>query len=144
MRWAFCTKKRCADSSTPPAVWQDPCSAARRAEEHRCHHVARPHRRPLPTTATTRRVSIIRRPAWFLDTDYDGATFLVRQAYFTSQTTNPWETISKALEGSVDPEQFAALQRVTSLPCKAARRKQCAAKAIDHRGNEVMTVLLLS
>ena len=66
----------------------------------------------------------------------------MRQAYFTSQTTNPWEKISKALEGSVDPEQFAALQRGTALPFKAARRKQCAVKAIDHRGNEVMTVLL--
>ena len=67
----------------------------------------------------------------------------MRQAYFTSQTTNPWENISKALEGSVDPEQFAALQRVTSLPFKAARHKQCAVKAIDHWRNEVMTVLLL-
>jgi len=81
--------------------------------------------------------------AWFLDTDYDGATFLVRQAYFPSQTPNPWEKISKALKGSVDPEQFAALQRTSSLPFKAARHKQCAVKVIDHRGNEVMTVLRL-
>ena len=66
----------------------------------------------------------------------------MRQAYFTSQTTNPWAKLNRALKGSVDPEQFAALQRVTSLPFKAARRKQCAVKAIDHRGNEVMTVLL--
>jgi adenine-specific DNA-methyltransferase len=81
--------------------------------------------------------------AWFLDTDYDGATFLVRQAYFPSQTPNPWEKISKALKGSVDPDQFAALQRTSSLPFKAARHKQCAVKVIDHRGNEVMTVLRL-
>jgi adenine-specific DNA-methyltransferase len=79
--------------------------------------------------------------AWFLDTDYDGATFLVRQAYFPSQTPNPWERISKALKGSVDPDQFAALQRTTSLPFKAGKHRQCAVKVIDNRGNEVMTVL---
>ncbi|MBK9945532.1 MAG: site-specific DNA-methyltransferase [Kouleothrix sp.] len=82
--------------------------------------------------------------AWFLDTDYDGATFLVRQAYFPTQTPNPWEKITKALKGSIDPEQFAALQRTTSLPFKAGKHKQCAVKVIDHRGNEVMTVLRLS
>jgi adenine-specific DNA-methyltransferase len=79
--------------------------------------------------------------AWFLDTDYDGGTFLVRQAYFPTQSPNPWEKISKALKGSIDPEQFAALQRSTSLPFKAGQHKQCAVKVIDHRGNEVMTVL---
>lgn len=79
--------------------------------------------------------------AWFLDSDYDGATFLVRQAYFPSQSPNPWEKISKALKGSIDPEQFAALQRTTSLPFKAGKHRQCAVKVIDLRGNEVMTVL---
>ncbi|MEI7646499.1 MAG: DNA methyltransferase [Chloroflexales bacterium] len=79
--------------------------------------------------------------AWFLDTDYDGATFLVRQAYFPAQTPNPWEKISKALKGSIDPDQFAALQRTTSLPFKAGKHKQCAVKVIDMRGNEVMTVI---
>ena len=79
--------------------------------------------------------------AWFLDTDYDGATFLVRQAYFPAQTPNPWEKISKALKGSIDPDQFAALQRTTSLPFKAGKHKQCAVKVIDMRGNEVMTVM---
>lgn len=79
--------------------------------------------------------------AWFLDTDYDGATFLVRQAYFPGQSPNPWEKISKALKGSVDADQFAALQRTTSLPFKAGQHRQCAVKVIDNRGNEVMTVL---
>lgn len=82
--------------------------------------------------------------AWFLDTDYDGATFLVSQAYFPSQTPNPWGKINKALKGSIDPEQFEALQRTTSLPFKSGRHRQCAVKVIDHRGNEVMTVLKLA
>jgi len=81
--------------------------------------------------------------AWFLDTDYDGATFLVSQAYFPIQTPNPWEKISKALKGFIDPEQFAALQRTTSLPFAPGKHRECAVKVIDHRGNEVMTVLRL-
>lgn len=81
--------------------------------------------------------------AWFLDTDYDGATFLVRHAYFPSQTPNPWEKLSKALKGSIDPDQFTALQRATSLPFQAGKHRQCAVKVIDHRGNEVMSVLRL-
>jgi adenine-specific DNA-methyltransferase len=81
--------------------------------------------------------------AWFLDTDYDSATFLVCQAYFPTQTPNPWEKISKALKGGIDPDQFAALQRTTSLPFKLGKHRQCAVKVIDHRGNEVMTVLRL-
>src|SRR5207237_10648632 len=76
--------------------------------------------------------------ASFLDTDYDGATFLVRQAYFPSQMPNPWEKISKALKGSVDPAQFAALQPTSSLPFKAGKHKQCAIKETDHRGNEAI------
>jgi adenine-specific DNA-methyltransferase len=68
---------------------------------------------------------------WFLDTNYDGATFLARQAYFPTQVPNPWEKISRGLKGSVDPEQFAALQRTTSLPFKAGKHKQCAVKVID-------------
>ena len=67
----------------------------------------------------------------------------MRQAYFPAQTPNLWEKISKALKGSVDPEQFAALQRTRSLPFKAGKHKQCAVKVSDHRGNEVMTVLRL-
>ena len=79
--------------------------------------------------------------AWFLDTDYDGATFLVRQAYFLAQVPNPWKKLSKVLKGSIAPDQFAALQRTTSLPFKAGKHKRCAVKVIDMRGNEVMTVI---
>ena len=94
-----------------------------------------------PNTGEFDASSVEQIAAWFLDTDYDGATFLVRQAYFPAQIPNPWEKLSKALKGSLDPEQFAALQRTTSLPFKAGKHKQCAVKVIDLRGNEVMTVL---
>ncbi len=69
------------------------------------------------------------------------ATTTGRQVYFPAQVPNPWEKISKTLKGSIDPEQFAALQRTTSLPFTAGKHKQCAVKVIDMRGNEVMTVI---
>jgi adenine-specific DNA-methyltransferase len=79
--------------------------------------------------------------AWFLDTDYNTHTFLVCQAYFPSQSPNPWEKLGKALKGTIDEAQIAALQRTTSLPFKPVQHQRCAVKVIDHRGNEVMTVL---
>jgi len=96
-----------------------------------------------PNTGDFEASSADRVAAWFLDTDYDGATFLVRQAYFPSQSPNPWEKISKTLKGSVDSDQFAALQHTVSLPFKADQHRQCAVKVIDHRGHEVMAVLRL-
>lgn len=41
--------------------------------------------------------------AWFLDTDYDGATFLVRQACFPSQAPNPWERSAKRSRAAATP-----------------------------------------
>jgi adenine-specific DNA-methyltransferase len=45
--------------------------------------------------------------AWFVDTDYDGRTFCITQAFFPDRKA--WEKLSKALDGVVDPERFEAL-----------------------------------
>ena len=77
--------------------------------------------------------------AWFLDTDYDGRTFCITQAFFPDR--NAWEKLSKALNGVVDPERFEALSGTVSLPFPAGKNKAVAVKkAIDPRGNEVMKV----
>ncbi len=81
--------------------------------------------------------------AWFLDTDYNGQTFLVCHAYFPVQVPNPWEKLGKALRGTIDEERIADLQRTTSLPFKAGHYGTCAVKSIDLRGNEAMCVLKL-
>lgn len=79
--------------------------------------------------------------AWFLDSDYDGRTFCITQAFFPDRSA--WEKLSKALSGSgaVDVERFEAFSGTISLPFPAGKRKSIAVKVIDPRGNEVMKVV---
>ncbi len=79
--------------------------------------------------------------AWFLDSDYDGRTFCITQAFFPDRSA--WEKLSKALGGSgaIDAERFEAFSGTISLPFPAGKRKSIAVKVIDPRGNEVMKVV---
>ena len=79
--------------------------------------------------------------AWFLDSDYDGRCFCACQAFFPN--SDAWEKIAKALGTSADPEAFEAFKGRTSLPFRAGTHGRIAVKAIDARGNEVMTVKAL-
>jgi adenine-specific DNA-methyltransferase len=76
--------------------------------------------------------------AWFIDGDYDGRTFCITQAFFPDK--DAWSKLSKALDGVVDPDRFAALSGTVSLPFPAGKHKTVAVKVIDPRGNEVMSV----
>jgi adenine-specific DNA-methyltransferase len=76
--------------------------------------------------------------AWFLDTDYDGRTFCICQAFFPDKTA--WEKLAKALSSTIDPEAFEAFSGTKSLPFHAGEHKRVAIKVIDPRGNEVMRV----
>ncbi|MBM3595507.1 MAG: hypothetical protein FJX31_06945 [Alphaproteobacteria bacterium] len=80
--------------------------------------------------------------AWFLDSDYDGRCFCACQAFFPNQ--DAWEKIARALGTHADPEAFAAFKGRTSLPFRSGKHGRIAVKAIDARGNEVMTVKTLS
>lgn len=76
--------------------------------------------------------------SWFLDSDYDGRSFCVTQAFFPDQ--DAWEKIAKALKGAADPEAFAAFKGTVSLPFSVGKHRRIAVKVIDPRGNEVMAV----
>jgi adenine-specific DNA-methyltransferase len=76
--------------------------------------------------------------AWFLDSDYDGRTFCITQAFFPDRSA--WEKLAKALKGVIDEDRFEALSGMTSLPFPAGKFKRVAVKVIDPRGNEVMRV----
>lgn len=76
--------------------------------------------------------------AWFLDTDYDGRTFCITQAFLPDKTA--WQRIARALKGVIDEERFAALSGTISLPFPVGRHRRVAVKVIDPRGNEVMRV----
>ena len=76
--------------------------------------------------------------AWFLDTDYDGRTFCITQAFFPDKSA--WEKLARALKGVIDAERFTALNGTVSLPFPAGQYRRAAVKVIDPRGNEVMRV----
>ena len=85
--------------------------------------------------------------SWFLDTDYDGRTFCICQAFFPDKSK--WAKLAKALGdvGAVEEERFAALSGLTSLPFpRPARLKtdepwRVAVKVIDPRGQEGLRVV---
>ncbi len=88
--------------------------------------------------------------AWFLDTDYDGRTFCVCQAFFPDK--GKWSKLAKALSdsGVVEEGAFDALSGLVSLPfprperLKKAAAWRVAVKVIDPRGNEGMRVVKMS
>jgi adenine-specific DNA-methyltransferase len=76
--------------------------------------------------------------AWFIDSDYDGRTFCITQAFFPDR--DAWEKLEKALDGIIPAEAFEALSGTESLPFPKGEHATVAVKVIDPRGNEVMRV----
>jgi len=76
--------------------------------------------------------------AWFVDSDYDGRTFCITQAFFPDRSA--WEKLSKALAGVVDPERFELLSGHCCVAIRRGQAQSVAVKVIDPRGNEVMRV----
>ena len=76
--------------------------------------------------------------AWFIDSDYDGRTFCITQAFFPDKKA--WDKLARALKSVIDPEQFEKFSGTDSLPFPAGEHRRVAVKVIDPRGNEVMRV----
>ena len=76
--------------------------------------------------------------AWFVDTDYDGRTFCIAQAFFPDKKA--WNKIARDLKGVIDAERFEQFSGTESLPFPAREHARVAVKVIDPRGNEVMRV----
>lgn len=74
--------------------------------------------------------------AWFLDSDYDGRSFCVTQAFFPDR--DAWGKLAAALKDVIPEDAFTALSGTTSLPFPAGEHGCVAVKVIDPRGNEVM------
>ena len=85
--------------------------------------------------------------AWFLDTDYDGRTFCICQAFFPDKSK--WTKLARALggKGLIEPGAFDALSGFLSLPFPrpahhaTGQSWRIAVKVIDPRGNEGLRVL---
>lgn len=80
--------------------------------------------------------------AWFLDTDYDGKTFHICQAFFPYDK-DAWEKLQRALKAYIPAEAFDKMSGTVSFPFKPGEYKRIAVKVIDFRGNEVIKVLPL-
>ena len=76
--------------------------------------------------------------AWFVDSDYDGRTFCITQAFFPDKSA--WNKIARDLKGVIDAESFEMFSGTESLPFPAGKHACVAVKVIDPRGNEVMRV----
>ena len=79
--------------------------------------------------------------SWFIDTDYDGRTFCITQAFFPDKSA--WKKLSKALNNVIDISVFEKFSGSVSLPFEAGKHNRVAVKVIDPRGNEVMRILTL-
>ncbi len=80
--------------------------------------------------------------AWFLDTDYDGKTFHICQAFFPGDP-DAWDKLQRALKATIPEEVFKQMRSATSFPFQAGEHKRIAVKVIDFRGNEVVRVASL-
>ena len=100
-----------------------------------------------PVSNTLAPTESARIAAWFLDTDYDGRTFCICQAFFPDKSK--WRRLAKALgsAGVVDEAAFDDLSGLRSLPFapppdrRTGEPWRIAVKVIDPRGNEGLRVL---
>jgi adenine-specific DNA-methyltransferase len=81
--------------------------------------------------------------AWFLDTDYDGKTFKISQAFFPGDP-DAWEKLQRALKAQIAPEAFEQMRGTVSFPFQPGEHQRIAVKVIDFRGNEVVRVIGLN
>ena len=92
-----------------------------------------------PTTGELRSHGTDDIACWFIDTNYDGASFFVRHAYFCGGD-EPYEKLKRALRASIDETEWAKLYSTTSVPFDAPKKGKIAVKVINHFGDEVLKV----
>ncbi|WP_171134927.1 site-specific DNA-methyltransferase [Ruegeria sp. HKCCD7221] len=76
---------------------------------------------------------------WFIDTDYSGESFFVRQAYFPGADV-PYKQLKSTLKGEIDEEAWESLKLTKSRPFARPKSGRIAVKVINHLGDEVMKV----
>ncbi len=76
---------------------------------------------------------------WFVDTDYNGESFFVRQAYFLG-AQDPYKALKTTLKAEIDADAWATLNSAVSRPFDAPSSGRIAVKIINHLGDEAMKV----
>ena len=76
---------------------------------------------------------------WFIDSDYNGESFFVRQAYFLGQN-DPYKSLKTSLKAEIDADAWETLNSDSSVPFSKPSTGRIAIKVINHLGDEVMKV----
>jgi adenine-specific DNA-methyltransferase len=92
-----------------------------------------------PTTGEIRSNSTDDIACWFLDSDYNGESFIVRHAYFTG-ADEPYDKLKRALRAEIDESAWSVLYTNTSVPFEKPSTGKIAVKVINHYGDEVLKV----
>ena len=80
--------------------------------------------------------------AWLLDTDYDGRSLYLRQAFFPmAGAKEGWARLAKDLKAEIDEERIEAFLGTVSLPCESGEHRRIAVKIMNNRGIESLNVM---
>ena len=80
---------------------------------------------------------------WFVDTDYNGESFFVRQAYFLGASSDPYKALKSTLKAEIDAAAWESLRRDYSRPFPKPPSGRIAVKVINHLGDEALKALEL-
>ena len=92
-----------------------------------------------PTTGEIRSNTTDDIACWFIDTDYNSETFIVRHAYFTG-ADEPYDKLKRALRAEIDESAWSALYSTVSFPFDKPKSGKIAVKVINHYGDDVLKV----
>ena len=92
-----------------------------------------------PTTGEVRTGGTDDIACWFIDTNYNGESFFVRDAYFTG-AEDPYAQLKRALRADIDEDAWATLYRTRSRPFDLPATGRIAVKVTNHYGDEVLKV----
>ncbi|MCY3666321.1 MAG: site-specific DNA-methyltransferase [Gemmatimonadetes bacterium] len=92
-----------------------------------------------PNTGEIRSDSADGIACWFVDTDYNEESFLVRHAYFLG-ASDPYKSLRTTLKAEINQEAWETLHSDTSRPFAKPMSGRIAVKVINHLGDEVMKV----
>jgi adenine-specific DNA-methyltransferase len=95
-----------------------------------------------PTTGEIRSDTTDEIACWFIDTNYNGESFFVRQAYFLG-AGDPYDKLRVALRAEVDEATWSTLYSAKSRPFPKPSTGKIAVKVINHYGDEVLKVYAL-
>jgi adenine-specific DNA-methyltransferase len=93
-----------------------------------------------PKTGKVRSDDVDGIACWFVDTNYNGESFFVRQAYFLG-ANDPYEKLKLTLKAEIDEEAWETLYGDTSRSFPKPETGRIAVKIINHLGDEVMKVI---